>query len=260
MVKVIFGVVVFALLIIAGVFFVAAADPGVAGDVAEEVKQAVAKVYKGNVSSIVGGYVEGFVNKRGIEADQITDIKEVDFEALPKEVNIQNVGDHNLAIYEVDYQEQEQQKKVFVVSYSVEELKAQGDLIIASDKRNFLNFGTPEIMLSSGFLETATGVETSSKKGYLMMRSGSITALSTNLEVIQSNSGIIEIVILKNGQPISFGNTLTADSLGIKKDYDVQSKGTVNFEPGDVISAYVVADDGLAWRDVITLIEITTID
>ena len=181
-------------------------------------------------------------------------------EKLPKEVNIENVGDHNLAIYEIDYNEDGENREVFVISYSVEKLKAQGDLIIAHDKRQFLNFGYPKTTQDSGFLNTATGVETSTYKGYIMVREGSITALSTNLEVIKSNLGIIDVIVYKNGQPISFGNTISADSLGVKKDYDVQSKGVVTFEPGDVISVYTRADPNLSWRDVITLIEITTID
>jgi hypothetical protein len=245
-------------LIVAGVFVASVGEL----DVSQEVKEVVERFTGGNVSASVEGFVGEFVEKRGIESSEITDIKQVDFETLPKEVNIEGVGDHNLAIYEIDYLDEETNKEeqVFIISYAVEKLKAQGDIIIASDKRNFLNFGTSETMSSSGFLETATGVETSHAKGYLMMRSGSITALSTNLEIIQSNPGAIEIIVYKNGQPISFGNTLSGDSLGVEKDYDVQSKDVVRFEPGDVISAYVRADSGLAWRDVITLIEITTED
>ena len=93
-----------------------------------------------------------------------------------------------------------------------------------------------------------------------MMRRGSIKALSTNLEIIKSKPGVIEIIVYKNGKQINCGNTLSGSSLWVEKDYDVQSKGVVRFEPGDVISAYIKADDGLAWRDVITLIEITTLD
>jgi len=244
-------------LVVVGVFMVSAQGQVITQEVKDTVK---AKFSGGNVSANVESFVGEFVEKSGISASQIQNIKSVDFDSLPKEVNIQGVGDHNLAIYEIDYDVQGVQEQIFVISYSVDELKAQGDLIIASDKRNFLNFGTSKVMDSSGFLETAIGVETSGAKGYLMMRKGSITALSTNLEVIQSNSGSLEIIVYKNGQPISFGNTLSGSSIGVKKDYDVQSKGVVTFEPGDVISAYVRASDSLSWRDVITLIEITTLD
>ena len=187
-------------------------------------------------------------------------ITKVDFNDLPKEVNIKNVGDTNLAIYKVNYDKLSEQKeqKVFVITYSVDKLKAQGDLIIAHDKRQFLNFGFAGEMNNSGFLETATGVRGSSEKGYVMMRHGSITGLSTNLEVVERGKQI-EIIIYKNGELIGFENTLNAD-VGVKKDYDVQSNGVVTFEPGDIISVYVNAPKGIVWKDVITMIEITTIN
>ncbi len=213
-----------------------------------------------NVSDDVSKFVGDFVKKRGIAQEDIKGVSQVDFNSLPKEVNIKNVGDSNLAIYEVNYSQGSQEKKVYVVTYSVDQLRAQGDLIVASDKRNFLDFGHSGVMSNSGFLETATGVETSTAKGYVVPRDGSITAVSTNLEVIQANAGQIDIIVLKNGRPISFGNTISTDSLGVKKDYDIQGKDTVNFQAGDVISVAVKGTGDVSWRDVITMVEITTAD
>jgi len=212
------------------------------------------------VGKEVSDFVGNFVEKRGIAPEDITGVKQVDFENLPKEVNIENVGDTNLAIYEVNYSQGSQEKKVFVITYSVEQLRTQGDLIVASDKRNFLDFGHSGVMGDSSFLETSAGVETSTAKGYVLPRDGSITAISTNLEVIQANPGQIEVIVLKNGQPISFGNTISTDALGVKKDYDVQAKNIVSFSAGDVISVLVKETGDVSWRDVITLIEITTVD
>ena len=209
----------------------------------------------------VSGYVQDFVSKRGVGSEDISGIREVDFNALPKEVNIENVGDTNLAIYEINYSDNNNQdKKIYVITYSVEQLRSQGDLIVAQDKRNFLDFGFSGIMSETGFLETSTGVETSEAKGYVMVRDGSITAVSTNLEIIQSNAGQIEIIVLKNGEPISFGNTISTDSLGVKKDYDVQAREIVNFQAGDVISVVARGTGNVAWRDVITIVEITTVN
>ena len=221
-----------------------------------EIAEAVSGVGEG-VGTEVSGFVEDFVAKRGIQPSDIDKIESVDFDALPKEVNIENVGDHNLAVYEVDYNAEQGQEKIYVVAYSVEQLKSQGDIIVAQDKRNFLNFGHGGEM-TSGFLETATGVETSLEKGYVMPRDGSITAVSTNLEVVGSTEGNIEIVVYKNGEQISFGNTIDASGIGVKKDYDVQSKNVVAFEAGDVISVYAKGDSDVAWKDVVTIVEITT--
>lgn len=211
------------------------------------------------ISPEVVDYVGDFVSKRGINPQEINNIQEVDFNNLPKEVNIENVGDHNLAIYEIDYDDEGINEKIFMITYSVEELRAQGDIIIAHDKRQFLDFGFDGVMNESGFLDTATGVETSLEKGYVMVRDGSITAVSTNMEVVQNNTGSIEIIVYKNGVAIGFGNTLDTTINGVKSDYDVQSKDTVTFEAGDVISVYVKAEGEIIWRDVITMVEITTI-
>lgn len=213
-----------------------------------------------DVGPEVTEFVDSFISKRGIAPEDITGISQVDFNALPKEINIENVGDTNLAIYQVDYSQDNQDKKVFVIAYSVEQLLAQGDLIIAQDKRNFLDFGHSGVMKGMGFLETSAGVETSTAKGYVMPRDGSITAVSTNLEIIQANPGQVEIIVLKNGEPISFGNTLNTEAIGIKKDYDVQAKDTVSFRAGDVISVAAKGTGSVSWQDVITIVEITTVD
>ena len=112
----------------------------------------------------------------------------------------------------------------------------------------------------SSFLETATGVPGSLQQGYVMLRQGSITGISTSLEVTESTSKNIEIIIYKNGEAISFGNTL-ASSQGLNKDYDTQSKGVVTFEPGDTISVKAASyDSSTSFKNVITMVEITTVD
>lgn len=213
-------------------------------------------VENSEISSEVEEYVGNFVEKKGIQEESISQVSKVDFEDLPKEVNIENVDDTNLAIYEVDYEDEGEEQKIFVITYSVEELKEQGDLIIAQDKRQFLNFGFSGEMDNSGFLETATGVEGSLEQGYVMMRGGSITGISTNLEITEG-MGQIDVILYKNGDQIGFGNALTGE-FGIKQDYDIQSNDVVTFEPGDVISVYVTSDEDMVWKDVITLVEITT--
>lgn len=213
-----------------------------------------------SIGTEISDYVQSFVGGRGVNSSDITGIGQVDLNALPKDVNIKNVNGNNLAIYQVNYSNQTGNQSVYVITYSVEKLKSQGDLIVAQNNRNFLDFGHSGLMNGSGFLETSAGVETSEAKGYVMTRDGSITGISTDLEVLQSNPGQIDVIVLKNGQPISFGNTLATDSLGVKKDYDVQAPGNVEFHAGDVISVLVQGQGNVAWRDVITMVEITTTD
>ena len=127
----------------------------------EKVLDAVESVSEGNISTQVYEYVLNFVQKREVLPSAISFVREVDFDSLPKSVHIENVGDHNLAIYEISYKEDNKEDQIYVITYSVEELREQGDLIIAQDKRQFLNFVFAGPMTKSGFLKTATEVETS---------------------------------------------------------------------------------------------------
>lgn len=230
-------------------------DEDLSGDISLQIKE--------GLSDQVHDYVLNFVKKRDISSSEISSIKEVDFNALPKEVNIKNVDDSNLAIYEVAYFEKGKEDKIYVITHSVDKLRSQGDLIVAQDKRQFLNFGFNGKTSSSGFLKTSNEVTTSLDKGYVMVRDGSITAISTNLEVFENGLGSLEILVYINGEKAGFGNILSTENFGIKKDYDVQSSGIVNFRAGDVISVYLRASNDallndVSWGDVITLVEITT--
>lgn len=195
--------------------------------------------------------ITDFASTKGIAEQNITSIERVDFAALPDAVNIENIDDTHLAIYQVEYGGE---KPVYVITASEEMFSAKS---LAEDYEVLLlNFGFDGTMEASGFLETATGVEGSSEKGYVMMREGSITGISTTLEGVEG-SGQIEIIILKNGEEINFENNFVINSSEVKKDYDVQSRGVVIFEPGDVISAYARAEGNVVWKDVITIVEIT---
>ncbi|MEK6913393.1 MAG: hypothetical protein AABW47_01850 [Nanoarchaeota archaeon] len=246
----IFGICVIVLLVTSVIMSATGED-----DISEAVKE---KISTASLPDSVQEYVGDFINQKGISSESINNITEVDFNSLPKEVNIENVDNTNLAIYQIDYKNPaSSNNKVFVVTYAVEKLASQGDIIISQDKREFLNFGFDGEMKESGFLKTAVGVEGGLEKGYVMMRSGSITGISTSLELLGGN-GNLEIIVYKNGKPIPFGNSFIVENIGMKKDYDVQSKDTITFEAGDVISLYVQASEGISWKDVTTLLEITS--
>ena len=91
-----------------------------------------------------------------------------------------------------------------------------------------------------------------------MSRDGSITGISTNLEITEfSYNEKVEIIIYKNGEKVGFRNFLKVDSSGVKIDYDTQSKGIVNFKAGDVISVYLNLGKEISLTDVTTTIEVT---
>jgi hypothetical protein len=197
----------------------------------------------------ISNFVKDIVKAKGIDEDKIGNVKKVDLNDLPSNIKLENIDSTNLALYEIDSGEG---KPVYVISVSEDTYKKT--LSSEDYKRSFLNFGTAEI-IEEGFLNTATGVETSKKKGYVMTRDGSITAMSTNLDVVYLGEEIVEVVILLNGEIVGFGNSLISE-IGVLKDHDVISYGTVEFEAGDVISVYIKSDSQI--RDITTLVEITT--
>jgi len=204
------------------------------------------------LSDDVKAIIDNIIDKQGINEEDIQSIEEVSFDNLPPQIDLKNIDTTNLVIYEVDYGGE---KPVFVLTASSETLKAT--VPPAPIYKMLLNFGLTGEIDKSTFLETANGVEGSLEKGYVMMREGSITGLSTNLEII-SGEGSVEVIVYINGEVAGFRNTMAGDSTGVKKDYDTQSIGVVKFEKGDVISAYVKIDGNIILKDVINLIEIST--
>ncbi len=196
--------------------------------------------------------VDEIVESQGIDKEKIKSVEKVDLDSLPEQVDLKNIDTTNLAIYEVDYGGE---SPVFVVTASDELLEASTEVV--QIYKMLLNFGLSGESRGSVFLNSATGVEGSIDSGYVMMREGSLTGLSTNLNVI-SGEGSVEVVVYVNKQPVGFRNTFIVDSNGVKKDYDTQSLGVVKFEKGDVISAYLNIEGNIIVEDVINLIEIST--
>lgn len=203
------------------------------------------------VSENVEEFVKEVMKDKGINKENIKSVEKVDFADLPDEVKLENIDDTNLAMYEVDYGEE---RSVFVITVSDTTFKKALKEIA---NKMILNFGHEGEIGGSVFLDTATGVQTSEDKGYVMMRYGSITGLSTNLEVLEATDvGEVEIIIYKNSEPVGFRNGVLVNSTGIMKDYDTISKDTITFEPGDVISVYTEVGENIIIKDVITIMEI----
>ena len=182
------------------------------------------------------------------------DIKEVNFTDLPDAVDIEKIENTSIVIYEVNYSAT---KPLFVITSSGKMFESE-PVAPTCDTRLLLQFGFGGTAKKSDFLNMANGVQGSLEKGYVMLRGGSITGISTNLEIIDSvKNEEVEIIIYKNGEEVGFRNILDASSSEVRVDYDVQSKGIVNFRAGDVISVYVNSGKGVAWNDVTTTIEIT---
>lgn len=199
----------------------------------------------------VDDVVKKVVEKKGYDPSQVKGVKKVDFKKLPNQVKVENVDDTNLAMYEVDYGEEQ---PVYILTVSEEAFEATVEDIVTS--KMLINFGHPGEISDSTFLRTTSGVETDYEKGYVMMRDGSITGMSTNIDVLETQYGEVDLIIFINGEEVGFRNSINADTVGIKSDYDVQSENVLTFEAGDVISVYAQVDGSILAQDVITMIEI----
>ncbi len=202
------------------------------------------------IAQTVGEDIEKNIEK--ILKENVSNITEVD--PSSDEINIKNATvDNNIAIYRAEL---EGGKHLFVITFSNEGFQKISQIYHAV---SFLSFGMNEERNSSAFLKMSSGVEGGLENGYVMVRSGSITGISTNLEVIQGkDSGSVQILIYKNGERIGLGNMIEASSSGVKKDYDIQSRNIVNFNQGDVISVYAENSDGVSFGDLTTIVEIST--
>lgn len=196
-------------------------------------------------------FIDKIAEKKDITEDEITAVTEINFHELPTEINMQDIADNNIALYQIEYGED---KPTFVLT-AKDTTKFEKPISVSTDTRQLLHFGFNGEMTGSGFLKTTTGVS-SEDSGYVMIRSGSITGISTILETIETSSEKIEIIIYKNGKEIGFRNTINSVSSEIQKDYDLQSKNIITFNPGDIISVSV-KNANTALKNIITMIEIT---
>ncbi|MCR4327529.1 MAG: hypothetical protein NUV46_03030 [Nanoarchaeota archaeon] len=204
-----------------------------------------------SISDNTEKFVKKIASNRGVAEESITSITQVDLNDLPEEVNIQNIDDTAIAMYQIEV---EGEKPVYVITASEMEIKKQVENLLG---KMLLNFGTPGEVSESTFLSSSAGVKGSENKGYAMIRSGSITGISTNLEVLNSGIGEAEVIIFKNGEVVGFRNTFDLSENGIKSDYDTVGENIVNFNKGDIISVKVVLPSGVFIKDVNTLLEIT---
>ncbi|MEK6891255.1 MAG: hypothetical protein AABX03_03895 [Nanoarchaeota archaeon] len=208
-------------------------------------------ISENNVGKDVENYIKGIASNKGIENSQIKGIKKIDSNNLPKQIDIKHIDKNNVGIYEVNYTSQNDSRQLFVVTYSTDNLAAK------SEPKNiqYFNFGISGNNSQSTYLETSAGVKTSEDVGYVMMRGGSITGISTSLE-IYNGKGSVEIKVYKNGKDTGFSNLISSKDKK-KIDYDAQSEGILEYVPGDVISVYVYQNEELNWGNVVTSVETT---
>ncbi len=184
------------------------------------------------------------VDKVSNIANKIESINEINFSDLPDKVNINNIDDGNLAMYEINVAGG---APVYVISAAkklISNIKSSVGSFFGSD----LIFRSEKIISRPSYIDGESG-------GYVMVGSGSIVGLSTSLDVLQGSKGEVEIIIEINSKQVGFRNNIEAEG-GFKIDFDEISYGTINFKTGDVINIIVNVPEGVSVENVNSLIQI----
>jgi hypothetical protein len=204
-------------------------------------------------TSILSEDFQNFVKEvgesKGIEKDSIKNIKQVDFNENKENIKIENIDDTNLAIFELEVEGSE--GPVFVITASDQQFRKT---IEKYTNKMLLSFGKKNLN-DSAFMDSAAGITTSEQKGYVMMRDGTITGISTSVEILDGQ-GDIEIILYKNGQPTGFKNQF--NEKGIQTDYDLQSEGIIEFQKGDILSMKINNKNLINIKDINSLLEVMT--
>ncbi len=229
-----------------------------------------------SISTKADAYISNFAEKKGIEIEKINRVEKVDLQNPPEEISIiGSVKNSNLAVYQIDFDDSGESKKVFVISYSSEGLKAglpqknvttSGEIPKTPPQRipTIFEFKSDE-MTQSEFLESIAGATGSIKSGYSMVADGNILVMRTNLEIYEESEGkIITITLYKNGNPTSIFNSFVVDpsdliiTSGARSyfTYTLESKGNVSFKKGDIISVYVTLSDGMNVKSITTSVNV----
>ena len=219
-----------------------------AGVLAQEVTK------EGLTQEEVDNFITEFVEDTNfIDEGKVENINEVDQSDLPEDIQVQDIDENNLGIYEVNFTDDlGEKKKVFVVTYATNEFKKKE--VSITKNVQYLYFGISDEMDESSYLETSSGVKTGKQIGYVMLRSGSITGISTSLEV--SGAGKLLVKVYKNGEDTGFHNLITTEGKS-NIDFDLQSEDILNYQPGDIISVYVQQFGTVDWNNVVTSVETT---
>ncbi len=226
---------------------------GITGNIQKKVERA--KDGKAiEVSKDTFDYLKDFLEKGGVRKEMVRKVKELDKSSLPDNAKIEKIDDSKVGIYDVEYDDDKtgNRSSVFVVTYSTTEFEQVEESVKIV---NYLNYGFAGDSNESSYLKTSNGVLSGSDKGYVMMRGGSVTGISTNIDL--DGDGKVSIKVYKNGEDTEFGNLISVSDKK-KVDYDLQSEDVVTFEPGDVVSVYIEVKGDVVWGEVITMVETTS--
>ena len=210
-----------------------------------------AEKISGTITEEVSKYIEYFIEKEGVTSENVDKITEIDQSNLPAGADLRQIDKNNIGIYEVNYTKEGVAKRVFVVTYSTNEFEGTGG---GKTIQSYV-FGYGGIANESDYLDSTTGVKTGVENGYVMLRQGSVTGISTSMEL--SGKGSVYVKVYKNGEDTGFGNLISSEDKQ-KIDYDLQSEGVITFEPGDILSVYVEIAGEAEWGNVITTVEATS--
>ena len=132
-----------------------------------------------DIDDKVDEFLKNVAEKKGISVEEIKNITSIDFNDLPENLSIKNIDEEAIEIYQVNVNDG---PSIFILTASKKNIQK---ILQTPISTTLLNFGFSGESNSSLFLNTATGAQGSAENGYVMLRKGSITGISTNFEIIK---------------------------------------------------------------------------
>ena len=94
-------------------------------------------------------FMDKIKEQKEVSDDEILSITEISFNDLPNEIQVRDIADNNIALYQVEYDEG---KPTFILT-AKGATEFQGPTYISADTRQLLHFGFNGEMNASGFLK-----------------------------------------------------------------------------------------------------------
>lgn len=183
-------------------------------------------------------YIRSLTEKQGIE--NISNITKLDKSFLPDEIDVSNIEENQVGIYEIEYDDFGILRNIFVVSYISDEVVE----VFREPVENSFYFTFNKNNLSfSSFVGS-----------YVMLKSGSITGLSSFVSL--SGNGKVFLYVYRNGESINFFNEISSGEVDTI-DFDLQSVGLNEFDEGDILSLYIVLEGEVSIDEVSSILKVT---
>ncbi len=178
-------------------------------------------IVSAGIASEEESYLNSLAKKQGVV--DVDNIIKLNSSVLPEYIEVGDIKDNNVGIYNLKYNDSGKERDLFVLTYSSFKMPSEPAGFYDSWQYSF-GFGKGDVLESK----------------YIVLDDGYITGLAS---VANMSGGEARVYIYKNGIALNFFNELSGS--GILMDYDFQSSGLISVNKGDLLEFYVDVNGGV---------------